>query len=426
MPGMSLGLGLGLSAGQVGRAILALDFVSSTSLDSRITFTRASSGTYVNSAGLVATANTNIPRFDYSPTSIGAPLGLLIEEQRTNNIRNNTMVGAVPGVAGAGGNPGTNWFIGGFSGCTVTIIGTGTENGIDYIDIRFQGTPSGTFGTVFPESATTLIAATNGQTWASSLYLKRTAGSNTNFSLLYNHNQRDSGGASLGDVTAIASVVPSTTLTRLSGAVANSNASTAYIRPFLAFVLTIGQAIDVTLRFGLPQLELGAFVTSVIKTTSAAVTRAADSPVMTGSNFSSWYNQAQGTFVAEADQFYAVSNATLIDASDGTTNNENFLFGGAAVTQLIRTGGVTQSNLFGGTIVANTVYKTASAYGNNDAQLYANGTNLGQDISVSLPTVDRAYLGSRNSTSFWLNGHLRRLSYYNTRLPNTALQALTA
>jgi hypothetical protein len=48
-----------------------------------ITFTRASSGTYVGSDGLIKTALADVPRFDHDPET-GESLGLLIEEQRTN------------------------------------------------------------------------------------------------------------------------------------------------------------------------------------------------------------------------------------------------------------------------------------------------------------------------------------------------------
>ena len=48
-----------------------------------VTFTRASSGTFVGSDGVLQTAATNEPRFDHNPTT-GESLGLLVEEARTN------------------------------------------------------------------------------------------------------------------------------------------------------------------------------------------------------------------------------------------------------------------------------------------------------------------------------------------------------
>jgi hypothetical protein len=62
---------------------LYLNFVNNEVLDPRITFTRASTATYVGSDGLIKTAATNVPRFAHDPVT-GEGLGLLIEEARTN------------------------------------------------------------------------------------------------------------------------------------------------------------------------------------------------------------------------------------------------------------------------------------------------------------------------------------------------------
>jgi hypothetical protein len=61
---------------------LWLDFTTGQ-LDPRLTFTRASNATFINSSGLVQTVNANLPRFDYDPTTL-VPQGLLIEGAATN------------------------------------------------------------------------------------------------------------------------------------------------------------------------------------------------------------------------------------------------------------------------------------------------------------------------------------------------------
>jgi hypothetical protein len=56
--------------------------VDATTGANLVDFTRASSGTYVDSEGVIQIASTDEPRFDHDPTT-GESLGLLVEEQRT-------------------------------------------------------------------------------------------------------------------------------------------------------------------------------------------------------------------------------------------------------------------------------------------------------------------------------------------------------
>lgn len=68
---------------------LNLNFAAMGALDTRFTFTRSTTATYINSSGYVATitaAGTNDPtkaRFEYNPTTLAAN-GLLIESSATN------------------------------------------------------------------------------------------------------------------------------------------------------------------------------------------------------------------------------------------------------------------------------------------------------------------------------------------------------
>src|SRR6187551_3404122 len=94
-----------------GGPTLGLDFMQPGSLDPRITFTRASTATYFDSAGVMQTAATNAPRWDYDPATL-ALRGLLIEEARTNVIVSSAAISganwqqvAVTATAGQTGAP---------------------------------------------------------------------------------------------------------------------------------------------------------------------------------------------------------------------------------------------------------------------------------------------------------------------------------
>ena len=102
------------------RAVPSLDlrFADNKSLGdavgggSLVTFTRASSGTFVGSDGLIHTAATDVPRFDHNPTT-GESLGLLLEEARTNLLLNSATLSTQSVTVAAAAN-------------TLSFYGTGT------------------------------------------------------------------------------------------------------------------------------------------------------------------------------------------------------------------------------------------------------------------------------------------------------------
>lgn len=65
------------------RPSLTLDFARAKTLDSRISYSRDSIGTYYDSKGVLRYAKHNEPRFDHDPVT-GESLGLLVERNRTN------------------------------------------------------------------------------------------------------------------------------------------------------------------------------------------------------------------------------------------------------------------------------------------------------------------------------------------------------
>jgi len=88
------------------RPTLNLDFAKTKTLDPRVTFTRASTATFVGADGLIKTAASGAARFDHNPAT-GESLGLLVEEARTNAAlysdlsSNNVIIDATQGLNAA-------------------------------------------------------------------------------------------------------------------------------------------------------------------------------------------------------------------------------------------------------------------------------------------------------------------------------------
>lgn len=393
-----------------------------------ITFTRASTGTFFDSAGVLQIASIDTPRFDYDPITLAAQ-GLFIEESRTNSIRNNTMVGA---VAGTPGTLPTNWTISGSGTGTLTrtVVGTGTANGITYADIRFSGTTSTTNFVVAFEPTAGAPAASSGQTWTGSVYLALVGGAITNISAIRAVQLTGRTGAGAATTDSFNSgdqkAVLTGTLQRYLHSATLANATTVGLQPGVAVAFASGVAIDITLRIGLPQLEQGAFATSVIPTTTTALTRSAD--VASVNTLSSWYNATEGTLFADVTITYTVPSGSFpVSAAftDGTVNNAIQL--GYVTTSVasfeITAGGASQAGLFPTNVAANR--RTAGAYKVNDFAVSTNGGTVVTDTLGTVPIVDRLRLGER-VTGNNLNGYIRHITYNPRRLADANLQAITA
>jgi hypothetical protein len=411
---------------------LMLDFANSGVLDPRITFTRASTATYFDASGTLQSAATDAPRLDYNPSTLAAQ-GLLIEESRTNSIRNNTMVGA---VAGTPGTAPTNWFISPSAGVTSSVVGTGTENGVTYIDVRFNGTPSATANCVIGFETANAIAALTGQTWTNSTYLKLAAGSLTNITgVNLGIIENTSGGVFVaGALYPLSSPTSAALSTQRQSATRtlSGGATVAAVQPTFSVGVTNGLAIDLTLRIGLPQLELGAFATSVIPTTSTAVTRAAD--VASVNTLSPWFNASSGTLYGEiTDAAITVSGISRRIATIGDAPNTDVIAVAYAGATGVSTAFVTDNNVNQATFLSPSgAYaqptKVALAYAANDFQASVNGSAFSAVTSGTVPTVTKMSLGDAIITAVGrnLNGHLRRVTYYPRRLSQAELIAITA
>ena len=341
-------------------------------------------------------------------------------------------------VAGTPGTLPTNWQQN--SGTVaVNVVGTGTENGITYIDLQFVGTPNQTFANVRFEPNTQIVAANN-QAWTNSFYVRAVAGSTNNITDIDNRIYfRDAGGVGLQEAgVSVLSLLSNSSINnaRTTNSQTAANASIVRVNSGINLNLTVSAAIDITLRIGLPQLEQGAFATSVIPTTTTALTRNADVASMTGANFSSWFNATEGTLYAESFRTPTAAASTFpsyAEFDNGTTNRYGVYNSQAGSTNeyrlFVQDAGVSQADIGGvaSRVAAGTVVKQAAAFAANDFALSVNGSSVFTDTAGTLPSsVNRMSIGSSYIAANFANAWIRRVSYYPRRLPDSTLQALTA
>ncbi len=393
-----------------------LNFVNATTLDSNITFTRASSATYFDSAGVLQTATTNTPRFDYNPATL-ASRGLLIEEQRTNSLSYSAEFDNA-------------YWTKNFSSVSqnAVIAPDSTQTGD-----KLVADTSTNFHTV-----ARAFSFTSGTAYAISIfakageyqYLTITAGSTATFP---------------GRVTF--DLVAGTIASTVSGTGAIQNVGNGWFRCSVVGTATATASTNVNFAASSTgsyvtytgdgtsgiyiwgaQLEAGAFATSYIPTTTASVTRSAD--VASVNTLSPWYNATAGTIYAEWDMYaFAAGLNYRASFNDGTTSNALRMrlppSGTTTVRHEVVNSGVAITLGFPATVNL-ALTKEAMAFAANDYAGVVNAGTVATSGTLTLPTATQLSLGSRETGIGQLNGHLRRITYYPRRLSNAELQAITA
>lgn len=391
-----------------GDASMVMDFTNGAALDSRVTFTRSTTGTRTNASGLIESVAINGPRFNYNPTTLES-LGLLIEEQRTNLVLQSQF-------ASGWVNFGTN---------TTTANSATAPDGTTTAALVAS---SATSDYVYQVPATTI-----GVAYVFSFFVKNSTATISQYHI------RSSNTAAIGTLTWSGATLSSVTPT--VGTASFAAVGSDWYRVSVSYTATEtaarhriagGDGVSTTgniLVWG-AQLETGAFATSYIPTVASQVTRAADVAVMTGTNFSSWYNATQGTLFAQADWLGLSNNDYFFAINNGTANN--LIAVGISSTPATRfivlNGGTTQASISGPTPVANTPFKIAGAYQVNNFVAATNGTLGTVDTSGTVPSgmSEVSITSSYGTTANLFNGHILRLAYYNRRLTNAELQGITA
>jgi hypothetical protein len=179
-----------------------------------------------------------------------------------------------------------------------------------------------------------------------------------------------------------------------------------------------GNSIDSFLAWG-AQNEVGSFATSYIPTTTASVVRSADVCSITGANFTSFYNQSEGTSFIASERISAGSSFNaLARYSDGTNNNRINIGNVGNPHQIEFLVASSGTATFQQTLNTTAFKKAALAYKANDANYSVNGSLGTQDNTVTIPsTLNQFDVQSGQIVS--------AVRYYRKRLSNAKLAQLT-
>jgi hypothetical protein len=387
------------------------------------------------------TAPSGVARFDHNPTTTES-LGLLIEEQRTNLLTYSEQFDNAAWVK---------------SNSTVTANQTVAPDGTLTAEKFVATTASAPHGMYI---TSTSMAA---NTYTASVFLKAKENQFGGLTLAVSNGR-------VGlNVDLLAGVITSTyssgpTLVnsnvepvgngwfRVSVTASNLITATMYTLPFLSDSATptwvpadvvptyTGDGYSGIFIWG-AQLEVGGFSTSYIPTVASQVTRSADSAVITGSNFSSWYSQGQGSLYTESivrsvspTNNYAV---VALLQTNGSANNRMSMWQGGGLSGFplgyrlfVYANSATQVVIDATSgMTANVPEKMAAIIENNDWVLVKGGNILGTSTVGTMNVPDRMYIGSSGigTTSIYpLNGTIKKLSYFPARLSNEELQEMTS
>lgn len=369
-----------------------------------LSFARSSSATRVNDSGVIETVATNTPRIDYTGGGCGK---LLLEPQRTNTIRSNsdyTQTWAKVNVlvtANATTSPnGSN---------DAQKLTSANAFGQHYIREILGGHTVGAphVFSCFAKAAELDIIT---------LRLLRGGGPNVNFDLT---NGTHNGGANGKMIDFGNGWYRCITY--------HPSAEIQYLYPYIYTQTgnTQGDGASGFYVYG-AMIEEGDYETSLIDTTTTAVTRVADTSSTSG--LSSVINSVEGVLFAEISAFEGANEDRQISISDGSTSNRvamALLSSGTQIQFVVSSGGSITVDSTQTIPTITSVAKIAFAYKANDFKIYSNGVLIASDTSGAVPTGLNTFSFDRGDGGDDFYGNVNKVTTFNTALSNSELAALT-
>lgn len=393
-----------------------------------ITFSRASAGWYFNSAGRLVQAAANVPRFDFDPVT-RQPLGLLIEEGRTNLLSfSGDLTNSVWAKVATTVSPSAAIAPNGSLEATKVVENTATST--------------------HPLRRTISLDAST--TYSASWVLK--AGERSACTVVFSSSE---GNAHYHINLLTGEAVAGSVSTALNSRVSCTSWADGWFRVTVIFTTgpqATGTYLDLRLSNTWPvssgtgasyagdgssglycwetQLEVGAFPTTQIRTGSAQVTRAED--IAHINSVAPWFNPAELTVYADWSTPYPVVG----NRGPFWFNNNTDLRGiGLYYPSALALRGMYRADdgatLETPSMAATPRGRAALAFKDSSLALTVNGAPpaISSTASIGNPTVDRLRLGfyrASGSNTGAINGHVRSFRFWPYRLSNAELQALTA
>lgn len=376
-----------------------------------IDFTRSSTGTYLGSDGFIKTANVNEPRLEYDAS--GQPLGLLIEEQRSNLLhQSEAFDNSYWGKSGIATSP---------SG---PVSPDGLGNAIDLFAI-------GTSGAYVARSS----LGTAGQGYTASVFAK--AGTH-DIIRISNQSSGTSGG--WFDLT---------NGTTLSSNGANNVSRIEYVgngwyrcsRYFDSWINTNNSLLfgvslldgstqsatgDTVSLWG-AQLELGAFPTSYIPTSGSTVTRAKD---VCSLPLERYHHNAQSyTMYAEFQSSPKVPSnferVWVLSNDDSTSDYLQLQYNTSNAMQVYSRYNSGGNGSISPIEVTDTTNKVALKVDGTVMRSACNGVLQSGTLSNAVEDFTKLTIGASDSISLPLNSHIKVIQSYAKGLTDAQLIDLT-
>lgn len=179
------------------------------------------------------------------------------------------------------------------------------------------------------------------------------------------------------------------------------------------------------------QLEIGAFRTSYIPTAGTAATRSADVASISGSNFSSWYQQDEGSWYCSANSLVFDSNERGLFGIDTGSFARGYHASAQAPTRIrTRRRDATTTFASDATNSAGTSARVALvATSTEHVTTYNGGAVLTNSVPLTLDPITNLRIGYQNITgaasNLYLCGCISHITYWPQRLGNEVLQRIT-